>query len=111
MHEIIADLDEGLRDDIGIERTRRGVRVLVCDTRKILECLGRILFDARAGFVHDAQLPQGYRLASRGCAFECGNQIVAAQLGRIGSIEHLRELLRRIERALRFGGQRGSDRK
>jgi hypothetical protein len=109
MHVIIADLDEGLRHDIRIERTRRRVRILIGDARKILKGLGRVLLNPRPGFIHRPELPQRDGLAGIGRPLEGGHQIVAAQLGRRHAIQHLGQFLGGIERALRLRRQHSAE--
>ena len=105
---IIADLDEGLGDDIGLDALGRGIGMLVGDFGEIAEGLGRVLGDALAVFIHGAELPHGHGLAGFGCVFERGEQVVARHAAAC-PVEHIGHFKRGIGRGLRLG-RHGCDR-
>ena len=63
---VLADLDEGLGDDVGLDALGRGIGMLVGDLAEIAEGLDRVLFDALAVLIHQPELPERHRLAG-GC--------------------------------------------
>ena len=67
---VLADLDEALRDDVGLDAARGGVGVLVGDLAEVAEGLDRVLLDALAVLVHQAELPERHRLAGGGGILE-----------------------------------------